>query len=158
MTGWAPVSGLLLHTISPRLADRLFPVITSPAAEAVLNLILVFGLVTGSLLIFFRSVSAAWVHASGVLFLPSLQRLALLDQRVFRLQLRQFETIFLLGRLLILHILFGCHLALVCSSAGPPGISLTLLLPGVLPANFLAGYPATVLLANAEAKAWTHYM
>jgi hypothetical protein len=84
---------LLLQAILPgRLASRLYPRIVSRTAGAIAILSLAIGTVVPVLALYVRSVPIQWTWACLFAAVSGLRRAALLDLRVLKLLLRQFET------------------------------------------------------------------
>jgi hypothetical protein len=101
---WSHVDGyegLLLHRLSPKLAERVYPWIATVRVEAFLGLLLAFGGTFASLPVVSPRFPEGWAMVSFILYLPALQRLALLDVRVLRLLIREFDTLYLLCSLLL---------------------------------------------------------
>jgi hypothetical protein len=84
---------LLLRAILPgRLASRVYPHIVSRTAGAIAVLSLAIGTVVPVLALYVRSVPIQWTWACLLAAVAGLRRAALLDLRVLKLLLRQFET------------------------------------------------------------------
>jgi hypothetical protein len=95
---WSPVDGykgLILHHISPWLAERVFPYIATNTAEAFVGAMLGFGGAFSSLPMLNSSLPVRWTLASFIMYVPAIHRVALVDVRVLRLLLREFETLYL---------------------------------------------------------------
>jgi hypothetical protein len=86
--------GLLLHDlVSPRVAEFVYPIIASRWGEAVTIVIMFTSLtLTSTPVLIDHSLSRSVTKYSWFLYVPALQRVALLDVRVLRLLARQFET------------------------------------------------------------------
>lgn len=86
--------GLLLHDlVSPRVAEFVYPLIASRWGEAVTIVVMFASLVlTTTPVLIDHSLSRRATKYSWFLYVPALQRVALLDVRILRLLARQFET------------------------------------------------------------------
>lgn len=85
-------SGLLLYELSPPLAEALYPILATPATEAVMTTILVLGIAISMPPQIHPGFSADLAYASFLLYIPALHRLSLLDVPRLLLLIRQFET------------------------------------------------------------------
>jgi hypothetical protein len=92
--------GLILHDLSPRLAERLYPYIATKRAEVICLLN-----IAGSVLISaaplvgrgYLPVEFTWVAVMA--HLSAFQRFALLETRILRQIFRQFDTWFIFGNI-----------------------------------------------------------
>lgn len=84
-------TGLLLYKLSPPLAEAVYPIITTQAAEVFVLAMLVISMSGALLPLVSRSMAPELVHISFLVYIPALHRLALLHTRRFLLLLRQFE-------------------------------------------------------------------
>jgi hypothetical protein len=86
--------GLTLYALSPRLAEMAYPWIATMRTEAcIVGLLFLTSCVAVSP--FMSAKVPTWPSSfSWLLYIPGLQRLALIDLRLARLSLRQFETLY----------------------------------------------------------------
>ena len=87
----------MLQRFSPWLAELLYPYLATPLAEVGVSGLQVAACGLSTVPFFYTAVPLWWIHLAALLFVPATHRLLLLDTRVLWLQLRQFETWFLLG-------------------------------------------------------------
>jgi hypothetical protein len=84
-------TGLLLYKLSPRLAEAVYPIITTQAAEVFVSAMQIISM-TGALPpLLYPNMPPELAYLSLLVYIPALHRLALLHTRRFLLLLRQFE-------------------------------------------------------------------
>lgn len=91
--------GLLLHAISPRLAEAVYPWIATPAAAKVVTVSLFVGGGFSSLPIISKRFPVEWALGSFAIHVPFLHAAMLIDLRELRLLFRQFEMWYMLATL-----------------------------------------------------------
>lgn len=89
--------GLLLHYISPALANRLYPTLAHPALPQAMGVIQLLAIGVSLPAMFVSRVPIATTHALFFLYIPTLHRILHLDFRIIWLQLKEFESQYLLG-------------------------------------------------------------
>lgn len=97
-------SGLLLHAISPRLAERVYPYIATETAEKFIVLCFLVGGGMSSTAIVSTRVPVQLALASFAMYIPALHRTLLIDLRELVLMLRQFETWYMFVSMGKLHV------------------------------------------------------
>lgn len=112
-----PFEGLLLHAISPRLANLVYPILTSTACEYVMHVTSCVGvaLVLVSALAYHEHYSQLALVFWPLFILEATIQACMLDVRLIRQLLKNFETLFLLANLLgfLLCLLGDCPMLLV---------------------------------------------
>lgn len=91
----------MLHVISPRLASWAYPCLATRRIETALGSLMAVGVVISSRPLLSRHMPMWLTYVSIAVYPPLLHRLLLMDVRVVRLLLRQFETSFLLANWLL---------------------------------------------------------
>lgn len=84
--------GLLLHWISPALADKWYPILTDPKLEKVINVLTQVGSLVPTAAMITSALPTNTMYLALLLYIPALHRFALLDLPVLRLLLQDFET------------------------------------------------------------------
>jgi hypothetical protein len=85
-------AGLLLYKLSPRVAERVYPIVATRAAELFVAAMLVIGMTASLPPLVFPSAPRQMTYISFLVYIPAIHRLALVHTRRFVLLLRQFET------------------------------------------------------------------
>lgn len=88
--------GLLLHAISPRLAEVVYPWVATPAAAKVAAVALFVGGGFSSLPMVTKRLPVEWALGSFAFHIPFLHAAMLIDLRELRLLYRQFEMWYML--------------------------------------------------------------
>lgn len=84
--------GLLLHAISPAWAGRLYPWLATDPFEKLASLSLLVCSGIASMPCITTKVPVSWTQASWGVYLSALHRTSLIDLRLLRLLLRQFDV------------------------------------------------------------------
>jgi hypothetical protein len=89
--------GLLLHSLSPVVAEVVYPIIATMKFDGFMTVLFTVLFLVATLPLLVPSVPVTWTHILAFAYVPVLHRLLLLDMRIVRLLLEMFDCMYLIG-------------------------------------------------------------
>lgn len=89
--------GLLLHSLSPAVAEVVYPIIATMKFDSFMTVLFTVLFLVATLPLLVPSLPVTWTHILAFAYVPVLHRLLLLDMRIVRLLLGMFDCMYLIG-------------------------------------------------------------